>query len=278
MAFVLSLFCLGILGYSAIAYLHLSFGDTSGAHSIPYFIVRQRTALSALAMAIAISCVIMGVAIFMIGAKGEINFKAESSWAKGALVSGVPGPFFVLCGTVITLAVLFARVSYDQGTSYLQGAPISQTEPSNAKPETISRTIASSATQRIGLYTTQTAIFNDLMSIAVEDHAQDSINHLITNEEDLSVVMVDWDDQSKRPAGFQATQLDDRNTRVSVSEGYLFVLAGDTANSVKALLKAAESVKSNFPAADHLPDESISRVMKAALGDRVVFSHGDTAH
>jgi hypothetical protein len=277
MTFILSLLCLCILGYSAILYIHLSFREIPDVLSIPYFVVRQRTALSALAMAIAISCIIMGFAVFMIGAKGEINFKAESSAVKGALVSGVPGPFFVLCGTVITVAVLFVRVSYEEGASSSKGATpgLSASTSDNSIPA--SRTIASSATQRSALYMTQTALYNDLMSIAVEDHPEDAVQHLVTNESDISVVLIDWDDQNKRPLSFEGSDTDNHDSRVSVSEGYLFVLNDDNAGSIKSLLKAANDVSSEFPAADHLPAENILRVVKAALGGRVVFSHGEVA-
>jgi hypothetical protein len=276
MTFVLSLLCLSILGYAAIAYVHFSFREPSGALAIPLFVVRQRTALSALAMTVAISCIIMGFAVFMIEAKGEIKFRAESSWVKGALATGVPGPFFVLCGTVITVAVLFARVTYEQGPVPTQGPPAAS-DSSGTVREVASRTIASSGLQRSALYTTQTAIYNDLMSIAVEDHPQDATKHLITNQEDISVVLIDWDDQNKRPISFQGSDVDNRNARKSVSEGYLFVLEGGAADSVKALLKAANGVDTNFPQGDHLPDGSVSKVIKAALNNRHVFSHGEIA-
>jgi len=283
MTFVLSLFCLAILGYAAIAYIHLSFHQVSDVLPVPYFIVRQRTALSALAMTIAIACIIMGFAVFMIGAKGEINFRAESSWVKGALVSGVPGPFFVLCGTIITVVVVLAKVSYEQGPTSALGAPPSVTPNRDTTPALASRTVASIgsaspvATQRSALYTTNTAIYNDLLSVVVTDQPQDAVKHLVTNEEDVSVVLINWDDQNKRPISFDGSDISNSNSRVNLSEGYLFVLDGYNADSVKALLKAASSVNANFPEADHLPFENISKIIKAALKGRVVFSHGEPA-
>lgn len=300
MTFVLSLFCLAILGYAAIAYVYFSFHQVGAAPSIPLFVVRQRTALSALAMMIALSCVIMGFAVFMIGAKGEINFKAESSWARGALVSGVPGPFFVLCGTIITVAVLLARVSYEQGAiSAINADPVEagqlqpgqqrqvpeqppgvgqstpQSNPATVNPP--SRTIASSATQRMALYTDRTAIYNDLFSIAEDVSDPDAVRHLITNEEDLSVVLINWDDQNKRPVSFQGTDQENRNTRVNVSAGYLFVLDSNWAGTVKDLLKAANGVSANFPKVSPFSVESVAKVLKAALTSRSVFRHGETA-
>src|SRR5690349_11278257 len=88
--FVLGLLCLAIIGYCTIAYIHLSFSQVSEDASL--VVIRQRTALSALAMATAVSCIIMGFAAFMIGAKGEVRLEGESSWLKGVLVAGVPGP------------------------------------------------------------------------------------------------------------------------------------------------------------------------------------------
>ena len=283
MTFVLSVFCLAILGYSAIAYVHLSFHETSGALSIPLFVVRQRTALSALAMTVAITCIVMGFAVFMIGAKGEFNFKVDSTWARGALVSGVPGPFFVLCGAAITVTVLLVRVSYETGPG-LQADQNdnSRTYALNASPSTAppvaSRTIASSPTQRIALYTAQTAVYNDLLSLALEDQPADAVKHIVTNQDQLSVVLLDWDPANQRPLSFEATDIDNRNTRLAVSDGYLFVLDHDNAETIKSLLKAAGSVAANFPSADHLSDQAIARIVKAALANRVVFSHGEPAH
>lgn len=291
MTFILGLFCLGILAYAAIAYVHLSFQPVSAALSIPYFVVRQRTALSALAMTVAVTCIIMGFAVFMIEAKGEINFRANSAFAKGSLVSGVPGPFFVLCGTIITVTVLFVRVSYEQapnGQSLSNALPaaspgqqagplVKEADPAPSPANIESRTIASSPTQRIALYTTERTVYNDLMTVAVESDTQDDIKHLVANEESLSLVLIDWDDQSKRPASFNASDMHNRNSHLNVSQGYLFVLEGNNAGCVKAVLSAANEVASNFPASDSIPATTVSKIARTALKTHVVFTHGEPA-
>jgi hypothetical protein len=300
MTFVLALFCLSILGYAAIEYLQLSFVQTREASSVPLALLQQRTGLSALAMAVAISCVVMGFAVFMIEAKGEVNFKADNTVVKGALSSTVPGPFFVLCGTIITVSVLFARASYEQGTSSqpadkqattgaaavpqgptgsVQSTPASRTETENAATTvTVSRTIASAPNTRSALFTRNTAIFNDLMAIALEDNAKDDLKHLIDNEDDISVVVIDWDEAKRRPMTFAAHELANQQAKVNGLDGYLFVLQGRWAETTKQLLQAANGVNANPPSAGRIDDRDIVRIIKTALNGKVVFSHGDSAH
>jgi hypothetical protein len=277
MTFVLGVICLAMLGYAAIAFIHLSFHQVPAEPSIPYFIVRQRTALSALAMTMAISCVIMGFAAFMIGAKGEVNFKAESSAAKGALVSGVPGPFFVLCGTVIALTVLLTRVSHEESLAPAAGgAPM--VGATGGKSPQISRTIASSA-QRAALFTSNATVYNQLMTATVTAgrESQQAVNFLIMHQDDIYLVAIEWDEAAKRPVNYEALGWDEQSRKLNVSEGYLFVLehAGG-AESVKAVLQAANRVMTNFPA-DQIPVDRLTRILKSAMSSRKVFVRGEPA-
>ncbi|MGA2118864.1 MAG: hypothetical protein ABSH56_29450 [Bryobacteraceae bacterium] len=286
LTFVLGIFCLAMLGYGAIAFIYLSFHEVPAAPSIPYFVIRQRTAISALAMTTAISCVIMGFAVFMIGAKGEFNFKAETSWGKGALAAGVPGPFFVLCGTAIAITVLLARVSHEEfqpGGDAHAAAIDASASSSPGKPVTAlkSRTIASSSPspQQIALYTPETPAYNALVAVAVEDQPEQidqAIKYLASHHDDLSVVYVDFDNDKRELRTFEGVYLDDRNRQVTVSDGYLFVLERNgAAESVKALLDAAGQVTAYFPPPDQLPPDRVSRILKAALSGKTVFLHGE---
>jgi len=273
MTFVLALLCLGTLAYAAVAYILFSFRVVPDYMSVPMFLIRQRTALSALAMTIGLSCVIMGFAVFMIGAKGEFTFKAESSLLKGALVSGVPGLFFVLCGTIVTVSVLFARVTYEQNPASAAAHAASPTVSDG--PQVSSRTVASGAIQRIALYTTETPIYNDLMEIGDPGPFGGAMKHLIENETQLSVVMIEWDEQAKKPLSFQGRDLEHNDARVSVSSGYLFVLDSDNAETIKAVLKAADSVQSNFPATLHFSEDSLAKIVRAGLSNRQRFTRGE---
>jgi zinc transporter ZupT len=264
-----------MLGYSVIAYIRLSFAQIPD-NSISFLVIRQRTALSALAMAVSISSIVMGFAVFMIGAKGEINFKAESAFVKGAL-SGVPGPFFVLCGTVVAVTVLVTRVSYEQGAPVV---PPNAATSSAAAPATVvaSRTIASSPNQRIALFTADVTVYNQLLGLAREETAEDALSgarYLIANQEKLAVVMVSWNDANNRPDNFVGTGVHDQNRQQILSGGYLFVLAANNAETLKAVLSAAEAVAGSFPEADHLPEDRIVKLLKDALKDRKVFVRGE---
>lgn len=297
MTFVLGVFCLAILGYAAIAYIYLSFGPIAPGSSIPYFVVRQRTALSALAMTTGISCVIMGFATFMIAAKGEVKVNAEGSGIKGALASGVPGPFFVLCGTLITLTVLISRVSYEEFLPTFKAAStsasdvqrhvdehsVSDVDSGTTTAGLASRTIASKstvlATQKIALYTKETAVYNALLRISAQGLDDNDINYLAMHEESLLVTVVDWDNKKEAPSTYDLLDFNEQNRKYNLSDGYLIVLEQNGApQCVKALLQAAGTLSQYFPGPNRIPSKKVGEILQFALISHKTFSHGELAH
>jgi hypothetical protein len=209
LAFVLGMLCLGIIGYSTIAYIHLTFGSSS--ESVPLTIVRQRTALSAISTVTAISCIIMGFAVFMIGAKGEIKVESDNSWLKGTMMAAVPGPFFVLCGTVIAVAVLNNKVTHEEiGSSPVPAAPqdaasATPTAPRPADPgkatAVTSRTVASPDRLEV-IFTKNNLLFATLKELRegeVKPDLAQRLSEVLVGDETYAAASLDWDYAKESP-------------------------------------------------------------------------------
>jgi hypothetical protein len=272
-ALALGLVC--VLGLICVAILFTAFSlkTAPDLRSIPVFMVRERTILSALAMVLASNCVVMGFLVCLLGMAGNIRKKQEDPLLRRVLASGVLGLVFLLCGTTIAVSVLFSKMTYEQSpgvTSAYTGTPATA-----APPTFSSRTVAGSSVQRIALYTTETPIYNDLMEIGDPGPFGGALRHLIENESQVSVVIIDWDAQAKKPLSFQGRDLERNDARVLLSSGYLFVLDSDNAETIKDVLKAADSVETNFPSTLHLSEDSIAKIIKAGMTNRERFTRGD---
>ena len=229
LTFALALLCIGIVGYAAVAYVHFSFSTNLQTSDLSLFIVRQRTTLSALAICIGLSCIIMGIGVFMIGAKGEIKFSAENPWFKGALVSGVPGPFFVLCGTVITIQVLSTRVSHEELATVVEPTNPPVPSPSAAGSAGLPHVVALNRTiagaEQLGLLATSRGASNTMFAMThpegTDAELSNDIKYLRDHRNDVRLVKVDWDPDAKRPRG--ALHAVDGQVVEFSGEGVLFV-------------------------------------------------------
>jgi hypothetical protein len=271
LVFALALLCLLIVGYAAVAYIHLSYAEPSTT-DISLFIVRQRTTLSALAMCIAVSCVVMGVALFIMGAKGEINFSAENGWFKGALAVAVPGPFFVLCGTIITMGVLNAKVEHDGG--WISGAFV-QPDPKKPSTEPIpvvgGRTIASP--RRQVLYVVDRGTYNSLFEFIEDPVPDDALTNLADRIGSINVVQCEWDDASDRPANDHLYTAD--NQVLSFAGGFTVVPPRDEAGLlVKSVVQAWDAAGRPTDASNGLSAVVATKQVAAALKGSKFFSRG----
>lgn len=275
LTFVLALLCLAMLGYAAIAYIHFSFHEVVGTPSIAMIVVRQRTGLSALAMCIGISSIVMGFAAFMIGAKGEINVTTENAWLKGALVSGVPGPFFVLCGTVITVTVLASKVTNEETVTTEHGANTAEqtTEARHGTKTTqVSRTIADDGSGVRALLTYNGALYGALHALAQTSDGGDSrheeLSYLISHRDELIDVRAKWDYEADAPTG---AVMDPNSQQALVGSGGYIVRtqSEDDLDVLKKLLEALGTIQRAHPDIA-LPEGAMALLNAPLQGVRII--------
>ena len=212
----------------------------------------------------------MGICVFMIGAKGELQFSAENTWSsKGALVSGVPGPFIVLCGTVITIQVLlFTRVSYEE---FGPGHEVVTTSASPAVSTRIaSRTIASS--EQAGLLAISKGAANALFALSHPDEpdtaVMEDLNFLSHSPQSVQAVTLDWDADAKRPRGHVHGR--DGSPVEFGDDGVLFipVLGADTEIVTQALERLSVAASDPRP----MSPEAALRQIRAAMSGAVSYN------
>lgn len=124
----LSLTCVFITGYLFVRQTML--GDAPD--NIHWSVIRQRSALLALVATTALGMIVLGFATFFAGVRGEFKVDAESQWVKGAVSSGAPGIFFVLCGTIILGQVTTSKMLHESGdgtTSAIPAGPVQSDKP-----------------------------------------------------------------------------------------------------------------------------------------------------